>query len=238
MASEQININSSSSITHTMKFDLHVHTHFSRDSDSDIDELIHTAENRGLDGFAVCDHDTIEGGQVALRRASELNSRLIIIPGIEVSTSEGHLLVLDVKEPIPAGLTPQETIKRAQSQNAVVILPHPFKITSHGIGHIEGLDVNCVEVINSRCLTNDSNNKARVEAIKLGFPQTGGSDCHEPAMIGMAYTHINSTIRTKEGVLEALKQGNVSAGGGLTPKKFVFKQMIINAKNKIIQNFK
>ena len=46
-----------------MKFDLHVHTRFSKDSDADIDAIIHHAKKNGLDGFAVCDHDVIEGGQ-------------------------------------------------------------------------------------------------------------------------------------------------------------------------------
>lgn len=229
---KEINIKSSS-ILFNMKFDLHVHTHFSKDSNSDIDELIHIAESKGLDGFAVCDHDVITGGKIAVERAAKLNSSLIIIPGVEVSTSKGHLLVLDVKEPIPKGLTPEETVIRAKAQGAIVILPHPFKYSSHGIGYIKGLDVHCVEILNSRCLTNYANSRAKFQSQKLGYPGVGGSDCHEPAMIGASYTEIDANARTKEAVLEAIKLGNVSACGSLAPKKYVINQMFSNIKKKI-----
>lgn len=45
-----------------MKFDLHVHSEHSRDSNSSHRDIIEIARKRGLDGFAICDHDTVEGG--------------------------------------------------------------------------------------------------------------------------------------------------------------------------------
>lgn len=215
-----------------MKFDLHVHTRFSKDSDADIDTIISYAEKHGLDGFAVCDHDVIKGGQFSVKRAAELGSSLIIIPGVEITTSEGHLLVLNIKESIEPGLSPVETIKRARAQNSVVILPHPFKVTSHGIGYVEGLDVDAVEVLNSRCLTNGPNNKARAAATSLGLPQVGGSDCHMPEMVGMSYTEVDVQERSLDAVLDAIRQGKVKPGGGKTPKIFVLRQMMANAQKR------
>ena len=215
-----------------MKFDLHVHTRFSKDSDADIDTIIHYAQKNGLDGFAVCDHDVTEGGPFSVQRAAKLGSNLVIIPGVEVSTSEGHLLVLGVKESIEPGLSPVETINRARAQNAVVILPHPFKITSHGIGYVEGLDVDAVEVLNSRCLTDGPNNKARAAAISLGLAQVGGSDSHVPEMVGRSYTEIDVQVRSLDAVLDSIREGRVSPGGGKTPKIFVFRQMIANVQKK------
>ena len=202
-----------------MKFDLHVHTRFSKDSDADIDAIIFHAKKNGLDGFAVCDHDVIEGGPFSVQRAAELGSDLVIIPGVEITTSEGHLLVLGIKESIEPGLSPAETIRRARVQDALVILPHPFKITSHGIGYVEGLDVDAVEVLNSRCLTD-------------GLAQVGGSDCHVPEMVGMSYTEIDVQERSLEAVLGAIRQGRVRPGGGKTPKVFVIRQMMANAKKR------
>lgn len=216
-----------------MKFDLHVHTRFSKDSDADIDAIISYAEKHGLDGFAVCDHDVIEGGHFSVKRAAELGSSLIVIPGVEISTSEGHLLVLNIKERIEPGLSPVETIKRARAQNAVVILPHPFKLTSHGIGYVEGLDVDAVEVLNSRCLTNGPNNKARAAAISVGLPQVGGSDCHMPEMVGMSYTEVDVQERSLDAVLDSIRQGKVKPAGGKTPKIFVLRQMMANAQKRV-----
>ncbi|MBC7085227.1 MAG: PHP domain-containing protein [Methanomethylovorans sp.] len=215
-----------------MKLDLHVHTRFSKDSNADIDALIYYAKKNGLDGFAVCDHDVIEGGPFTVQRASELGSDLLIIPGVEITTSEGHLLALGINESIAPGLSPAETIKQARAQNAVVILPHPFKITSHGIGYVEGLDVDAVEVLNSRCLTDGPNNKARKTATLLGLAQVGGSDCHVPEMIGMSYTEIDVKERSLSAVLDAIREGKVKPGGKKTPKIFVIKQMFTNAQKR------
>ncbi len=216
-----------------MKFDLHVHTRFSKDSNADIDAIIFHAKKNGLDGFAVCDHDVIEGGPFSVQRAAELGSDLVVIPGVEVSTSEGHLLVLNIKESIEPGLSPAETIFRARAQDAVVILPHPFKLTSHGIGYVEGLDVDAVEVLNSRCLTDGPNNKARAAATSLGLAQVGGSDCHVPEMVGISYTEIDVQARSLNAVLDAIRQGKVSPGGCKTPKIFVMRQMMKNAQKRI-----
>ena len=216
-----------------MKFDLHVHSCYSKDSNASLDDILEHAVRNGLDGFAICDHDVIEGGIACSKRAKEIGSDLIVIPGVEVSSSKGHILVLGVRESIEPGLSPEETIKKARQQGAVVIIPHPFKMTSHGIGYVEGLDTDAVEVLNSRCVTDGPNNKARKVAQELGFPMVGGSDSHEAEMVGRSYTEIQADSRTVEGVLDAIRKGHTSPGGGKTPVSFVVKQMFIGHVNKL-----
>jgi predicted metal-dependent phosphoesterase TrpH len=216
-----------------MKFDLHVHSCYSKDSNASLDEILKYAEFNGLDGFAICDHDRIEGGFACVKRAQELGSKMIVIPGVEVSSSKGHILVLGVHKPIKPGLSPEETIKKARQQGAVVIIPHPFKVTSHGIGYIEGLDADAIEVLNSRCVTDGPNNKARKASEELGFPMAGGSDAHEAEMVGISYTEIDTDATTVEEVLDAIRAGKTSPGGRKTPVSFVVKQMFIGHMNKI-----
>jgi predicted metal-dependent phosphoesterase TrpH len=76
----------------SMRFDLHVHSHFSKDSNADIDSIITHAKKNGLDGIAICDHDTIEGGIACAKRAKEIGTDLIVISGVEVTSSKGHIL--------------------------------------------------------------------------------------------------------------------------------------------------
>lgn len=216
-----------------MLFDLHVHSCFSKDSDSDPDSILKWAKINGLDGLAICDHDSVEGGLVCSRRARELDCDILVIPGIEVSSAEGHVLVLGVDEAIPAGLSVPETIKRARELGGIVIIPHPFKRTSHGIGYVEGLDIDAVEVFNSRCLTSYANRRAKMVADRLGIPQVGGSDAHEPGMVGRSYTEIDAPEKTVESVLLAIKNGDVKAGGGRTPPQYVVKQMFKGLKKKV-----
>lgn len=208
-----------------MRFDLHVHSLFSKDSNACHDDILEYASRNGLDGFAICDHDSIEGGIECAKRAQEIGSKLIVIPGVEVSSSKGHILVLGVKEKIEPGLSPEDTIRKAREQGAVVVIPHPFKITSHGIGYLDGLDIDAVEVLNSRCMTNGPNDKARKAAEVLGLPQVGGSDAHEAQMVGRTYADIDVSERSVEAVLDAIRAGRTSAGGRLTPASFVVKQM-------------
>ncbi|TQD27584.1 PHP domain-containing protein [Methanolobus vulcani] len=216
-----------------MKFDLHVHSCYSKDSNASLDEILKHAAENGLDGFAICDHDRIEGGFACAKRAEEIDSKLIVIPGVEVSSSKGHILVLGVHEPIESGLSPEETIKKARQQGAVVIIPHPFKLTSHGIGYIEGLDADAIEVLNSRCVTDGPNNKARKAAEELEFPMVGGSDAHEAEMVGRSYTEINTDATTAKEVLDAIRAGRTKSGGRKTPVSFVVKQMFIGHINKL-----
>ena len=217
-----------------MRFDLHVHSCFSKDSNAEIDSIISHATKNGLDGIAVCDHDTIEGGLACAKRAKELDVDLIVIPGIEVMSSKGHILVIGIEENIESHLSPEKTIQLARELGGVVIIPHPFKLSSHGIGYIEGLDIDAVEVLNSRCLDNRPNKKAKKAADSLNLPQVGGSDAHTPQMVGQAYTEIDSEENTIDSVLMAIRQGKVRAGGERTPKIAVIKQMIVGFGKKIM----
>ncbi len=62
-------------------FDLHVHTNFS-DGIFAPEEAVYLAFNKGLNGMAITDHDTIFGIEPAIQASKSLND-FIIIPGIE-----------------------------------------------------------------------------------------------------------------------------------------------------------
>jgi predicted metal-dependent phosphoesterase TrpH len=216
-----------------MKFDLHVHSNYSKDSRSSHEDILSIAIKRKLDGFAICDHDTVEGGLACEKKALELGLDITVIPGIEVSSLKGHILVLGVRKNIEPMLSPEETIFRARKLGGVVIIPHPFKQSSHGIGSFEGLDIDAVEVFNSRCLLNDANHKAEIEANRLGIPGVAGSDSHIPEMVGQAYTEIDVSENTLEAVLRAIREGKVSPAGKNTPMPIILEQMSGSVKRKL-----
>lgn len=216
-----------------MKFDLHVHSNYSKDSKAALDDILNAAVERGLDGFAICDHDTIEGGLACEKRALERSLKIIVIPGVEVTSSKGHILILGTRKNIEPLLSPEETIQRARELGGVVIVPHPYKQSSHGIGDFAGLDIDAVEVFNSRCLFNDANRKAENEANRLGIPGVAGSDSHIPEMVGQAYTEIDAAENTLESVLRAIREGKVAPAGKNTPTIVILEQMSGSVKRKL-----
>ncbi|PHP45775.1 histidinol-phosphatase [Methanosarcinales archaeon ex4572_44] len=206
-----------------MHFDLHVHSTYSGDSITTIAEIIKSAEATGLAGVAICDHNTTEGAIKAMKLAKELRTSVQIIPGIEVSTSEGHLLVLGVTEPLPPGKRVEETIRAADKLDGLSIAPHPFKYgRKKGIGHAGSQNVDAIETMNSRCRLTCSNKRARQMAEALGKPQVAGSDSHRPETIGMAYTEI--TPLSGENILDAIREGRTLPRGRIAPIPVVIKQ--------------
>ena len=81
-----------------MKFDLHVHSDHSKDSKSSHDEILEVGLKRGLDGFAICDHDTVGGGLACEKRALELGLNITVIPGVEVTSSKGQHSGLGIRK--------------------------------------------------------------------------------------------------------------------------------------------
>lgn len=204
-----------------MRFDLHIHSNHSSDCSLAIDDILKQAVKKGLDGIAICDHNTVKGSLLAKKRAEELNLPLLVLSGIEVSTAEGHVIILGIKENIPQNLTLQETIKIARERGGVVIAPHPFKIRSIGAA---AKDTDAIETFNSRCIFGE-NKKAKELAFMLRKTEVGGSDSHMLATIGLGFTEIDADY-DEGSVLKAIMQGRANAGGQAAPLYVVFIQFL------------
>lgn len=156
----------------------------------------------GLDGVAVTDHDTLEGA-LKLRQRNDF----LIIPGIEVSSREGHVLAINVTTPIPPKLSLCETIERIHEAGGIAVAAHPTTIGKGGLRRKISSDFDAIEVINSSAfpffLSVYLNRKI---AERLNLPQTAGSDAHHPFEIGTAYTIVDADAEPDE-VVEIIKNG-------------------------------
>jgi len=211
--------------------DLHVHTSYSKDGESSVEEILRQAEAEGLDAIAITDHDSVDGAKKALT----IPSPVLVIPGIEVSTKQGHLLVLGVTEVIPAGLDVVTTVRIAREMKALAILPHPYHVWRHGVARRKNAGMNvvdAVEVFNSRYIVGSANKKAARIAKRLGKPCVGGSDAHNAKFVGFGRTYVDAE-KNVPAILDAIRAGRVSYGGRKTPLRTYTRQSINNTWRKI-----
>jgi predicted metal-dependent phosphoesterase TrpH len=160
------------------KVDLHSHTYWSKDCLVSFESIIAFCRRRGIDRIAITDHNTVEGALKMAALAPEL-----VIPGEEIMTDRGEILAYFVKETVPPGLSPAETLRRLREQGAVISVSHPFDRFRKGAWELDDLmaikdQVDAVEVFNARCIFDEDNHKAQGFARQHRLPGTAGSDAH------------------------------------------------------------
>jgi predicted metal-dependent phosphoesterase TrpH len=194
--------------------DLHVHSRFSADSMALPEDIIAQARARGLHGFAITDHNTSEC--VDYLRSTGLMSGdgtpvdgFLIIPGQEITTSEGHLLALGISLPPLKGITPAEAVTLIHEKGGLAIPPHPYDQFRAGIDEevLDTLPIDAVEVFNAATTFKRFNRHAFAYAQRRGLPMTAASDAHQASVVGTAYTIVETDDFTVNGILEGIRRG-------------------------------
>jgi predicted metal-dependent phosphoesterase TrpH len=199
-----------------VKLDLHVHSTYSQDARLRPRDLVEEALRKGLSGVAVTDHGTVKGS-LEVRKLSPPG--FMVITGVEVETTYGHLLILFLEEEVELGnRDPLAVIDEAKGLGGLVVLPHPFDYARRMPPKVcEELArrVDAVEVFNSRCLSMDSNFKAQRLAEGLSKPVTAGSDAHFAFELGRAW--VVAEASDVDGVRDAIIRRRVEVKGRLSP---------------------
>jgi len=196
-----------------IKADLHVHTTYSNDSLITPKDLIYYSKKSGLSAVAVTDHNYLDG---AFKIAKETD--FLIIPGMEVSSSDGHIVALNVKELIPSGLSAAETVERIHNSGGVAIACHPFVLFKSGLKESVCGTFDAIELINARAFPfKRSVKKASQTAERLNLSRVGGTDAHYGPQIGYGYTIIEVDEPTVELIAKAIVEGHCQAVGRAVP---------------------
>jgi predicted metal-dependent phosphoesterase TrpH len=193
----------------TLKLDLHVHTVRSYDGHTRQEDLPQIIASRGLDGVAVTEHDRFDPPRL---------SGTLILPAVEISSKDGHVIGLGIREVIEPRLAADETIRRIHDQGAVAIIPHPYDPVCECVKIARLKEKpDAVETVNADALSfYISNWLARKDAQKFKLPEVGGSDSHIPQTIGDAYTVVDTPSNDLDAIIESIRSGKVRAEGHAT----------------------
>ncbi len=201
--------------------DIHMHTNLG-DGTASPARVLAEAERRHLDVIAITDHDHLEGYKRVMDLLEHSGSALGVIPGIEVTTRQGHLLGLWMQRPVKMMRSVEWSIDAIKEQGGLVVVPHPLGrlVPSLSRKKIEellerGFAIDGLEVYNP----SPANRWQRQEVLDLnqqwGLAPTGGSDAHFWQHIGSGYTTFAGT--TAEALRASLTAKATAAGGQETP---------------------
>jgi len=189
-----------------IRIDLHMHTKYSGDAIISpkliVDQLY---AHPLIKGVAITDHDTLEGYYHTQKLAAAYKD-ILIIPGIEVSTTQGHITILGVEEKPAYPLTVEDVVDFVKERAGTIVVPHPYRAV--GIGDLaRNMPADAIEVLNPRS-TRQENKMAEELAKERNLPSVAGSDAHRPQQMWTAYTEVGNELNVDD-VLSAIKSGLV-----------------------------
>jgi hypothetical protein len=187
--------------------DLHIHTVYSSDSLIQPKTLVEQlVAHSFIKVAAVTDHDSVRGCRATVELASAYPD-ILIIPGVEISTPQGDMLVLGTEELPSRPWTPEAVVDYAKGIGGVSIVAHPFR--EYGMGDLaRNFKIDAIEVLNGGSSA-AANNEAKALAKSLGLPGTAGSDAHQLSELFSVCSKIDASLEV-DAVLRAIKKGSLS----------------------------
>jgi predicted metal-dependent phosphoesterase TrpH len=198
--------------------DLHIHTDAGDGLDSAQRILDHVEAKTDLDVIAITEHDSLEVALRAREAWARSNYRFDFVPGVEVTTLEGHLIALYLERPIPSLRRVEETIDAVHAQGGVCFVPHPMSWLTRSIGpgtftrlwDVEGGPrFDAIDLASGSPAARVSTGKARrLNDAHYKLPVVGASDAHYVAAIGAGRTRFEGT--SAEDLRRAFSDGTVT----------------------------
>lgn len=204
-----------------MLIDLHCHTvDKSDDSALTLPAIGRLARDRGVEAVCITDHEAFWKPD-ALEQAGK-EAGVLFIPGAEINTDAGHVLVFGLSEYKFGYHHPGRLIEAVAEVGGATILAHPYRralpreIGPGTLGFANAIKrarsnpllalVNAIEVSNGRG-TDEQNEFSASLAEALGMPGTGASDAHAEADFGGAATEFERRVGGVDDLIRELKAG-------------------------------
>ena len=199
-----------------------IHTHTSPGSDDSlvgVEHLIREAKRIGLDGLCITEHDRFWDPEMT--EELSMQHDLLVLPGSEVTTNEGHLLVYGLSEYV-FGMHRASLVKElVDDSGGAIVVAHAYRRTYRDgddspSAYEEMLDRACensvfsladaVEVMNGRG-KGQENAFSQAIAGRFGLPRTGASDAHRAEDLGTFATEFDRPVARLQDFIDELKAG-------------------------------
>jgi len=189
-----------------IRADLHIHTTISDDSTVTPKVFVEQlAAHPFIKVAALTDHNTVQGCKLTLQLASAYPD-ILIIPGVEISTAEGDIVILGTQELPPEPWTVGSVVDFARETGSVSVVAHPYR--EYGMGDIaRKYKFDAVEILNGASSAS-ANRSAQELARIMDVPGVAGTDAHKPEDLFTVYTEIQAELDVEE-ILKAVKKGSV-----------------------------
>ena len=195
-----------------MKIDLHCHTKYSGDNYLEPEELIEQALKVNLNGVCITEHSSLLDSWVIEK--IRIPEDFYVFRGVELYTSHGHLLVYGLKEDSWDTSYSQNyldlfrVLENVHRQGGICVPAHPFRgwdSFGENVLKLDGMDA--IETHNGLD-GEEKNRKATHMATIKNLPSIGGSDCHQKAQVGRAFTEFKNPVHTMDELIEEIRKGN------------------------------
>ena len=195
------------------RIDLHVHTNrYSPCAETlDPEKLGQAASKAGLDGLVLAEHDAMWTEKEVQALEQNIDYKIKIYRGVEVSSSDGHFVIIGLKDMagIRVGISAAELFAITRKENAVVILAHPYRFGCKSKHFLENINwhkwVDAIEVA-STCTFGEHEIEAHRLATEAGLSKVAGSDAHCLSKVGHNYTEFNFLPANEWALAEAIRK--------------------------------
>lgn len=201
--------------------DLHTHTYpKSDDSFVSVDDLIDRAKALGLDGICLTEHDqfwSLEDVKALSRR-----HEFLVLPGSEINTDAGHILVFGLQEYVFGVHKPAFLRRMVNLSGGAMIAAHPYRrrylsepgknpdaradMLQRAVGEDVFLMCDAIEGFNGRGKP-DENEFAVDLGNAFALQATAGSDAHRLEQLGTVATRFDRRIGDLEALVTEIKAG-------------------------------
>ena len=184
------------------------------------DELVEAAMASGLDGICITEHDYFwsqeEIDELARRH------RFLVLPGCEINTDAGHVLVFGLNE-YEFGMHHPEHLRRlVDAKDGATVAAHPYRRRyQRGVEYLsdayEALLAQAssdpmfslcdgVEAVNGRAGEDENEFSLRL-GHRLALSLAAGSDAHRREQVGRAATRFHRPVRDLADLIRELRAG-------------------------------